>query len=234
MARVTSSRTRSQRKPSSPKPISTGSARGRQARARVSQAKVTSASNGKPTGSASGRVTTGRGGAQSAARKPSAQAQDAKRWQQLNNTKSAKAGKAAEPKPAKPAPGNGNVLKRATDIGKAAKAKAAQQKAASVSKAMTQKLKAAAAKRTAAGGLKAGVKAAVFAEGVTSRNTGDGTLTAAQKRGDYKPNKGPAVPERLTQKGVDKKTFDDAFRQARKSGQKEFTWRGKRYNTKLK
>jgi hypothetical protein len=110
----------------------------------------------------------------------------------------------------------------------------AKRGAKAASKAMEAKLKQAAAKRTAAGGLKAGVKAAVFAEGLTSRNTADGTLTAAMKRGDYKPRQGPAAPERLTQKGVDKKTFDDAFRQARKGGAKTFTWRGKKYTTEMK
>jgi hypothetical protein len=46
--------------------------------------------------------------------------------------------------------------------------------------------------------------------------------------------KGPSTPKRLQQPGIDKLKFDDAFRQARTSGQKEFTWRGNRYNTKLK
>lgn len=110
----------------------------------------------------------------------------------------------------------------------------ARRGAKAATKAMAAKLKQAALKRTAAGGLKAGVKGAVFAEGLTSRNTGDGTLTAAMKRGDYKPKQGPAVPERLTQKGVDKKTFDDAFRQARQAKAKTFTWRGKKYTTEMK
>jgi hypothetical protein len=93
------------------------------------------------------------------------------------------------------------------------------------------KLAAAASKAATVGAaLSGGTKAAVFKEGLTARNTGDGTMKG-------KPtgvNKGPAVPQRLTQSGINKKSFDDAFRQARKSGQKEFTWRGKRYNTKMK
>jgi hypothetical protein len=83
---------------------------------------------------------------------------------------------------------------------------------------------------TVGAALSGGTKAAVFKEGITARNTADGTL----KGKPTGAKQGPRVPERLTQKGVDKKTFDDAFRQARKSGQKEFTWRGKRYNTKVK
>jgi hypothetical protein len=61
-----------------------------------------------------------------------------------------------------------------------------------------------------------------------------GTLTAAMKRGDYKPRQGPAVPQRLTQGGMDKGSFNSAFKASRSAGKKEFTWRGKKYNTKLK
>jgi hypothetical protein len=106
----------------------------------------------------------------------------------------------------------------------------AKRGAKAASQRMATKLKQAAAKRTAAGGLKGGVKAAVFMEGLTSRNTADGTL----KGKPTGPNKGPAVPERLTQKGVDKKSFNDAFRQARQAKAKTFTWRGKKYTTEMK
>jgi hypothetical protein len=61
-----------------------------------------------------------------------------------------------------------------------------------------------------------------------------GTLTSAMKRGDYKPRQGPAVPKRLTQGGMDKGSFNSAFKASRSAGKKEFTWRGKKYNTKLK
>jgi hypothetical protein len=66
------------------------------------------------------------------------------------------------------------------------------------------------------------------------RPTADGTLTAAMKRGDYKPRQGPAVPKRLTQGGMDKGSFDKAFKAARVAGKKIFTWRGKKYTTKMK
>lgn len=76
----------------------------------------------------------------------------------------------------------------------------------------------------------AGAAAAVSAP----RPTADGTLTAAMKRGDYKPRQGPAVPKRLTQGGMDKGSFDKAFKAARVAGKKIFTWRGKKYTTKMK
>ena len=45
---------------------------------------------------------------------------------------------------------------------------------------------------------------------------------------------GPAVPKRLTQSGLDKGSFDSAFKASRSAGKKIFTWRGKKYNTKLR
>ena len=102
----------------------------------------------------------------------------------------------------------------------------------------------------------AGVVAAVSAP----RPTADGTLTAAMKRGDYKPRQGPAVPKRLQQQGLDAQerkarqslaarkkatgskeatpntaaSFDDAFRDARRAKVETFTWRGKKYTTEMK
>ena len=102
----------------------------------------------------------------------------------------------------------------------------------------------------------AGVVAAVSAP----RPTADGTLTAAMKRGDYKPRQGPAVPKRLQQQGFDAQerkarqylaarkkatgsdqatpntaaSFDDAFKDARRAKVKTFTWRGKKYTTEMK
>lgn len=70
------------------------------------------------------------------------------------------------------------------------------------------------------------------AAGLQAYNTADGTLSAAMKRGDYKPKQGPAP--KTTQSSFNKKSFDDAFRTARKSGAKQFSWRGKRYTTKMK
>jgi hypothetical protein len=70
------------------------------------------------------------------------------------------------------------------------------------------------------------------AAGLQAYNTADGTLTAAMKRGDYKPKQGPSP--KTTQASFNKKTFDQAFKAARTSGAKTFTWRGKKYTTKMK
>ena len=119
----------------------------------------------------------------------------------------------------------------------------AKRGAKAASKAMEAKLKQAATKRTAVGGLKAGAKAAVFAEGLTSRNTGDGTLTAAAKRGDlkktYAQDEAKARAKNAERKAVDakkpaKESFDSAFRDARRAKVKTFTWRGKKYTTEMK
>ena len=76
--------------------------------------------------------------------------------------------------------------------------------------------------------------AGVAYETLKARPTADGTLTAALKRGGYKPNQGPAVPKRLTQGGMDKGSFNSAFKASRTAGKKTFSWRGKKYNTKLR
>ena len=76
--------------------------------------------------------------------------------------------------------------------------------------------------------------AAVATETLKARPTADGTLTAAMKRGDYKPRQGPAVPKRLTQGGMDKGSFNKAFKDSRVAGKKAFTWRGKKYTTEMK
>jgi hypothetical protein len=54
-------------------------------------------------------------------------------------------------------------------------------------------------------------------------------MTQAQlKHAEYSRNK------KEYQGKQDKGSFDSAFGTARKQGAKEFTWRGRRYNTKLK
>lgn len=67
--------------------------------------------------------------------------------------------------------------------------------------------------------------------GLQSYNTGDATLKGALKRGDYKPKQGPKNPDQGLTKA---QSFDKAFKAARTSGQKEFTWNNKKYNTKMK
>lgn len=132
-------------------------------------------------------------------------------------------------------PGDSGRVRAAQVAGRKAVAEAqARRGARAASQAMTRVLGAARTARNVAGALGAAARGGAFAAGIQSTNTADGTLTAARKRGDYKPKQGPAVPERLTQKGVDKQSFNDVFRSARKSGAKTFTWRGKKYTTEVK
>jgi hypothetical protein len=86
----------------------------------------------------------------------------------------------------------------------------------------------------APGGLRALAPAAVAMETLKARPTAAGTLTSALKRGDYKPRQGPSVPKRLTQGGLDKGSFDSAFKASRAAGKKTFSWKGKKYTTKRK
>jgi hypothetical protein len=53
-------------------------------------------------------------------------------------------------------------------------------------------------------------------------------MTQAQLNREYSRNK------KEYQSKQDKGSFDNAFGTARKQGAKEFTWRGRQYNTKLK
>jgi len=117
----------------------------------------------------------------------------------------------------------GKAARQAAETRRTARA-ASQRMAGKLAKAAASRLAGTVARRT---GL-----AAVAAEGLTARNTADGTLSAAMKRGDYKPKQGPTP--KTTTSSFNKKTFDQAFKAARTSGAKEFTWRGKRYNTKMK
>jgi hypothetical protein len=73
----------------------------------------------------------------------------------------------------------------------------------------------------------AGAAAAVMAP----RPTGDATLKTALKSGTYKPKQGPANPDQGLTKS---QSFDKAFKAARTSGSKQFTWNNKTYNTKVK
>lgn len=215
MAKVTSSSNRSKR--TSTKPVTKGQNPQRANRQAVSQAKVSSAANRAVTGSA--KVTTGKGGSSMKA--------DAQRFQQLNQSASARAGKAAEAKPRTPAPGTGNVVRTAIERGRAA---AAQKGARAATQAMSRTLTAARTARNVVGALKTAGPAGVAAAVLAPRRLGDATM-----KGKPTGNpQGPAVPKRLTQAGLDKGSFDSAFKASRSAGKKSFTWRGKKYNTKLK
>jgi hypothetical protein len=104
--------------------------------------------------------------------------------------------------------------------------------ARSAMKNMEGTLKAARNARLLRGGLKGNLHIAAAEAGLQAYNTGDGTLKAALKRGDYKPKQGPT--QKTTTASFNKKSFNEAFKAARSSGAKEFSWRGKRYNTKKK
>ena len=59
----------------------------------------------------------------------------------------------------------------------------------------------------------------------------DGTIRSRLKVGPAKVGPAKVGPAKV---GTLAQNFDRAFADARKSGKTEFTWRGKRYNTKLK
>jgi lipoprotein-anchoring transpeptidase ErfK/SrfK len=89
---------------------------------------------------------------------------------------------------------------------------------------------------TGQGGVKApraGIHAAIAGEVMRARPVADGTL----KGKPTGPKKGPAVPKRVqsapSKPQTAAKSFDSAFAAARKAGQKEFTWRGSRYRTRM-
>jgi hypothetical protein len=126
-----------------------------------------------------------------------------------------------------------SAVRDAKQQGKANVAQAQTRRVAkATSTTMTGKLTKARALRRASGLGRAGVLGAVAAETLKARPAADGTLTAAMKRGDYKPKQGPDVPTRMTQGGLDKGSFNSAFKVSRASGKKTFSWRGKKYNTK--
>lgn len=126
-----------------------------------------------------------------------------------------------------------DAMEAARARGKAEVAKAqARRGAKAASKRMEGVLKAAGTARAVIGGLKTLGRGGVAAAVMAPRPAGDGTLSAAMKRGDYKPQQGPKPA--TTQASFNKKTFDQAFKSARTSGAKTFTWRGKKYTTKIK
>ena len=201
--KITSSRTRSTR--SATKPVTKGQNPQRANRQAVSQAKVT---RSRPSGARSLRTNM---------RPPVTS--DATR----SNTSSSKVTTGA----------GKDAMEAARARGKAEVAKAqARRGAKAASKRMEGVLKAAGAARAVVGGLKTLGRGGIAAAVMAPRPAGDATLSAAMKRGDYKPKQGPSP--KTTQSSFNKKTFDQAFSSARKAGAKTFTWRGKKYTTKMK
>ena len=211
-------------------------------------AKPKPAAPAKPSGPARPSIGNVRGPG-GRGRPASAQATDTRRFQAMNQSASARAGQAAEPKPRTPAPGTGNVLKAAQQFSKdkAAKDREIRRQAATNRTALNRQMVGKAA--LLLGGPKALAVKAV-AETVAPRPTAKGTLSAGGAQG-------PAMPKRLEQQGLaaqERKarqaltarkkaagskeatpntaaSFDDAFRDARRAKVKTFTWRGKKYTT---
>jgi len=189
---------------------------------------------------------------------------DAKRWQELNQSSSAKAGKAAEPKPRTPAPGTGNVLQSAIDRSKAlkdaarqanrsrvatrdaARASGAKGAVAAVAGEAAKKVLGPVAKKAGAALANRVLKPAArklddAMPGVNSKDEAKRRNAAAAAKGSDSKFKGArdvAIKKASAIKGSPvvgpRKSFDDTFRDARKAGKKEFTWKGKKYNTKTK
>jgi len=80
---------------------------------------------------------------------------------------------------------------------------------------------------------------AIAAEVMKPRPTAKAELTPEMKKRFYEENKRDAAGKRQMelrnqQMKADKGNFDDAFSAAREAGRKDFTWRGRKYNTKMK
>jgi hypothetical protein len=134
-------------------------------------------------------------------------------------------------------PGDSGQVRAAQKRGKAEVRKAvARRGAVAANRRMARKLAVSGAKRLLGAASKLAGRGATFYEGIKADNTATGTLSEAKKKYGAKamPQKqGPAAPK-TTQSSFNKKSFNDAFRTARKSGAKTFTWRGKKYTTEMK
>jgi hypothetical protein len=97
------------------------------------------------------------------------------------------------------------------------------------------------------------LSAAIISDDVMNRGVADGTLKGKPVRKDPRKsvgkyntkdkdgtvrNRAKVGPKKVGPKKVGPKkppqSFDKAFSSARKAGKKVFTWKGKRYNTKVK
>jgi len=176
---------------------------------------------------------------------------NAQRFQQLNQSASARAGKAAEPKPTPrtSAPGTGNVVRTAIEYGQRAKeATRLATRNAKLAKNNYGKLAS-----TVAGGVTKAVLSALRKNPVVGpaaavmapRPTAAGTISAAQggrARSRFENARNTAFKKASAIKGSPvmgprKPTagqFDSAFAAARKAGKSTFTFKGKKYTTKMK
>ena len=181
---------------------------------------------------------------------------DAQRFQQLNQSASARAGKAAEPKPTPrtPAPGTGNVVRTAIEYGQ--KYKEAQRqstRSAKLAKSNYGKLMGTVAKglgSAAMGALRKNPVVGTAAAVSAPRPTAAGTIEAAQggrARSRFENARNTAFKKASAIKGspvlgsrragsssTAAGQFDSAFAAARKAGKSTFTFKGKKYTTKMK
>jgi len=181
-------------------------------RSKVSTAKVTS-SESRPSGGTA-KVTS------SASRDAGPSKADAKQWQKYQQ--SAKTSGTGQ----KGAPGTADAPKNATGSG--ARTPGGQIAANKLARKLKLSKQAAGTAKTVkniAKAGKAGVLGAVAASALQSK-TADGTL----KGKPTGPKKGPNPTPGKTKS----EQFDNAFRAARKAGQKTFSWNGKRYTTDMK
>ena len=136
-------------------------------------------------------------------------------------------------------PGDSGQVRAAQKRGKAEVRKAvARRGAVAANRRMARKLAVSGAKRLLGTAGKMAGRVALFYEGLKADNTATGTLEEARKKyGDKAIRPAPAKkapPKKKPGLSAGAKAFDKAFAAARSAGKKEFTWRGKRYTTKLK
>ena len=269
MAKVTSASTRSKR--STKKPVTQGQNPQRANRQAASTARVSQSGGGTP---GSAKVTTGGGGAMSkpsgrqpraitngnspAMRQIRAKAVEARRMAQGKSTvasrnttvtpTNARGERIRSMAKAQRTIGDSGQVRAAQARGKAEVAKAqARRGAKQAMQSMGRTLSAARTLRNVAGAARMAGPVGAAAAVMAPRPLGDGTLTAAMKRGDYKPNKfenaraiafkkaaaikgSPVVGPKKSAAGQ----FDSAFAAARKAGKSTFTWKGKKYTTQMK
>jgi hypothetical protein len=76
---------------------------------------------------------------------------------------------------------------------------------------------------------------AIVAEVMRPRPVAKAELSEQQKKEYYDEAKAKRQMDlRNQQMSADKGSFDDAFAAARKAGRQDFSWRGRKYNTKLR
>ena len=164
--------------------------------------------------------------------------------QQTTTSSAGRRGPRPAPQAPKPAWGPVKNASMAELQGKdAVKAAQIKRTARATSERMGAIVKGAQAARNVAGALKAGIRGGALAAGLQAYNTGAGTLTAnapkiAKQISAMKNKVGPKMvgPKKVgpAKVGTITQAFDKSFAAARKAGKSEFTFKGKKYSTKMK